>query len=282
LAAAAAFVLRPADSFSRHKIEFQPASKIDSSLAAAQDRLRVDPQDLAALVDLGSLQFQKGKEFYPDAINALEEARDLGALDPRIFYCLGIMYQEVGLYPFALDEYKRYLRHYPNDRDIRMLEAKLLYKQGRYLEAVSEYERLKYRYPKDGLIEENLGLSLWGAKAVDRAAESFNLLKSSKDENQAKRAEFYLGEIALAQDQAQAALDHFLACRPQAASPSFGVAPYQVDAALAAAYEKLGRSDEAKASWQKVLTESPDDAASKQAKAALRGHPRRSAKKRRR
>lgn len=171
-------VLQDAGSFSHSKIEFPPLPQVNAAIAAAQERLKVNPQDITTLVELGTLHFEKGKEFYPDAINELEEARELGALDPRIFYCLGIMYQEVGLYSFALEEYKRYLRHYPDDKETRMLEAKLLYRQKNYPEAVSEYERLKFHYPNDILIEENLGLSLWAAKEVDRAVESFTQLES--------------------------------------------------------------------------------------------------------
>src|SRR5581483_7669885 len=88
---------RPSASFTRRKIDFPAPPKLDAAIAAAQERLKADPQDLPALVELGTLHFQKGKDSYPDAINELEEARDLGALDARVFYCLGVMYQEVGL-----------------------------------------------------------------------------------------------------------------------------------------------------------------------------------------
>lgn len=263
---AMSLLLRDAGSFSRRKIEFAPLPQLDAAIASAQERLKVDSQDIAALVELGTLHFEKGKDFYPDGINELEEARELGALDPRIFYCLGIMYQEVGLYPFALEEYRRYLRHYPDDKEIRMLAAKLLYKQGSYAEAVSEYERLKYHYPNDSLIEENLGLSLWGAKAVDRAVESFDQLKGM-GVDQAKRAEFYLGQIALDQGQYASAIEHLARCQPEPGGPGFGIEPEKIYAAQALAYEKSGQLEEAKAAWEKVLSSSPDDA---KAKTALR------------
>ncbi|MDE2237988.1 MAG: tetratricopeptide repeat protein, partial [Elusimicrobia bacterium] len=149
------------------KFEFPAPPRLDAAVSAAQDRLKINPNDLAALTELGMLHFQQGREHYPEAINELEEARDLGALDPRIFYCLGVMYQDVGLYHFAIEEYQRFLRHYPEDREVRLLEAKLLYQQQRYDEAVTEYERLKFSNPKDSLVEENLGLSFLGAKNID-------------------------------------------------------------------------------------------------------------------
>src|SRR4029079_9664924 len=123
--------------------------QLNSQISTAQDRLKANPQDISALVELGTLLFEKGKDSYVDAINDLEEALDLGALDPRIFYCLGIMYQEEGLYPFALTDYKDVMHHAPEDKEVRMLTAKLYYRMGLFNEAVGEYERLKFSDPSD-------------------------------------------------------------------------------------------------------------------------------------
>ena len=131
----------------RRHAEFPSPPQVASQIAAAQERLKANPQDIAALVELGTLKFEKGRDSYVEAIGDLEEARDLGALDARIFYCLGIMYQEEGLFPFALTEYKRFLRHYPEDKEVRMLTAKLYYKMGLFSEAVNEYDRLKFQDP---------------------------------------------------------------------------------------------------------------------------------------
>jgi tetratricopeptide (TPR) repeat protein len=258
--------LRDSGSFARRKIEFPPLPQLNASIAAAQERLKGNPHDIATLVELGTLHFEKGKEFYPDAINELEDARELGALDPRIFYCLGIMYQEVGLYPYALDEYRRFLRHYPDDKEIRMLAAKLLYKQGEYTEAVSEYERLKFNFPNDGLIEENLGLSLWGAKAVERAIESFGLLKAQGGD-QGKRAQFYLGQIAIDKGDFSGALGHLEQALIPAGSSGYGLPVERVYTALGTAYQKTNKLDEAKAAWERVVAAAPEDA---KAKAALK------------
>lgn len=253
----------------RRKADFPPPPQIDAALAAAENRLKENTQDIPALVQLGILHFQKGKEFYTDAINELEEARDLGALDSRIFYCLGIMYQETGLYPFAMEEYKRYLRNHSGDKEVRMLLAKLLYQQGQFVEAVSEYERLKFSFPKDALIEENLGLSLWGAKLTDRAMESFNQLKTYGPE-QARHAEFYLGQIDYGAGRYESALAHLQASLPQGPpSEKWGVQvpPEKIHAALATVYQKLGAFEDAKRGWELVLGLSPKDA---KAQAALK------------
>ena len=233
-----------------------PAARLEAAIAGAQERLKSNPQDIPALEELGLLHFQKGKEYYPEGINELEQARELGALDPKIFYYLGLMYQEVGLYSYALDDYRRFLRHYPEDKEARLLAAKLLYGQGEFSEAILEYERLKARFPKDPLIEENLGLSLREAKQTERAVASFKELRAFPGDT-AKRAELYLGQLALDLGRYQEALDHLSQCRLAPGSPGFGIPADQVDYALATAYQKAGRLEEAGGVWEEFLKEIP-------------------------
>ena len=258
------FVLR-AKPLPRRRVDFPAPPQLNSQISTAQDRLKANPQDISALVELGTLLFEKGKDSYVDAISDLEEARDLGALDPRIFYCLGIMYQDEGLYPFALTEYQRFLRHYPEDKEIRLLAAKLYYRMGLFPEAVGEYERLKFTSPADPLVEENLGLSLWGAKLMDRALGSFDQLKTYGGDF-GRRAEFYKGQIALEAGKYQEAADHFAQCGV-AASPLPGIPDERVYTGLGMALQKLSRWDEAKAAWEAVLKAAPKDP---KARAALR------------
>jgi tetratricopeptide (TPR) repeat protein len=254
----------------RPRVEFPEPPGLNAQIASAQDRLKTNPQDISALVELGTLLFEKGQDSYIDAINDLEEARDLGALDPRIFYCLGIMYQEEGLYPFALTEYQRFLRHYPDDKEIRLLAAKLDYRMGLFPDAVGEYERLKFTNPSDPLVEENLGLSLWGAKLMDRAQGSFDQLKTYGGDF-GRRAEFYKGQIALENGSYQEAADHF-AQVGIAAGPLPGIPDERVYTGLGMALQKLSRWDDAQAAWEAVLKAQPKDP---KAQAALREADRR-------
>ncbi len=249
-----AFMLREKPLPRRHA-DFPSPPQVASQISAAMERLKTNPQDIAALVEIGTLKFEKGKDFYVEAISELEEARDLGALDPRIFYCLGIMYQEEGLFPFALTEYKRFLRHYPDDKEVRMLTAKLYYKMGLFPDAVGEYERLKFSDPSDPLVEENLGMSLWGAKLVDRAAGSFAQLKTLGGDY-ARRADFYLGQIALEAGKFQEAYDHFVAV---GIAPLPGLDPQRAPTGLAMAAQKLGKWEEARVAWEAALKAAPTD-----------------------
>ena len=250
----------------RPRADFPARPRIEAAIAAAQVRLAANPQELAALVELGMLHFENGAQTYPDAVNELEEARRLGSLDSRIFYCLGVMYQELGLYPFALEEYQRHLRNSPDDKEVRALAAKLYYRQGDYNAAVKEYERLRYHDPNDPLIIENLGLSLWGAKLTERAVESFEALKVAGG-LPGRRAQFYLGQIALEAGRYQEALGLMQGSLPDDAEPDYGIPKDRMHAAVAMVWQKLGRSDEARDAWQRVLKFAPSDA---KAQAALR------------
>lgn len=241
----------------KRRVDFPPPPQLIAKIAGAQDRLRANPQDIAALVELGALLFEKGQDSYVEAISALEEARELGALDPKIFYCLGIMYQEEGLFPFALTEYKRFLRHYPEDKEVRMLAAKLYYRMGMMSEALSEYERLKFLNPKDPIVEENIGLSLRGVKQMDRALASFGQLKTYGGDF-ARRAEFYLGQISFDAGKYQEAADHFALCGADTAELP-GIPAQLLHSTRAMAFQKLGRWEEAKASWEAVLKADPKD-----------------------
>ncbi len=247
---------------------FPSPPRVEAQISAVQERLKVNPQDISALVELGTLKFEKGRAAYIEAIGDLEEARDLGALDPRIFYCLGIMYQEEGLFHFALTEYKRFLRHYPEDKEVRMLTAKIYYRMGLFTEAIGEYERLKFSNPADPLIEENLGLSLWGGKLIERAAGSFSQIKTVGGDY-ARRAEFYLGQMALEGERFQEAYDHFVAIGHDTLP---GLEPQRIPTGLAMAAQKLGKWEEARLSWETALKAMPGDA---KATAALKESTRR-------
>ena len=130
------------------------------------------------------------------------------------------------------------------------------------------------KFPKDALIEENLGLSLWSAKDVDRAIDSFTQL-GSYGGDAALRAQFYLGQIGMEKADYKGAVDHFLKVEP-ADAHDIGLPPEKRALALAQAYQKAAMLPEAKAAYEKLLTLTPNDA---KAKSALRDINRRLPKK---
>ena len=138
-----------------------PGGQLDKKIADIEESLKNNPEDLKTLFEAGLLKFRKGPAFYPGAIADLEKARQLGLADERLFYYLGVMYQGVGLYDFACEEYHKFLRNHPGDFEISMRLAKLDYDALRFSESARGYETLKLKYPKNPVVLENLTLALW-------------------------------------------------------------------------------------------------------------------------
>ena len=156
-------VNRTPPDFPRTTSDFMQAGKAERRLAELQALLAANPDDMRALAEAGRLKYQLGAARYVEAIADLEKARALGLADARTFYYLGAMYQAVGLYDFAAQEYKRFLNNFPDDREARMLLAKLCYAAGDFPGAIREYETL-LKGGEDPVLLENLALARWKNK----------------------------------------------------------------------------------------------------------------------
>lgn len=154
-------VNRALPDFPRLPSDFMQAAKAEHRLSELQPVLAADPDDMQALAESGRLKYQLGPARYVEAIADLERARGLGLVDPRSFYYLGNMYQAVGLYDFAAQEYRKFLNNYPGDSEVRMLLAKLSYAAGDYAGAVRGYEDLLKDARPDPVLLENLALARW-------------------------------------------------------------------------------------------------------------------------
>ncbi len=248
------------------------ADRLARRIAVAEERLKTDPENIELLTRAGELHFQAGPAEYATAINELEDALDLGALNPSIFYDLGVMYQSEGLYPFALKEYDRYLRHFPHATDVAMRKAKLLYEAGRYEEAADEYADLLRGRPSDPLLKENLALSLWRAKKGDEAKQILSqMMASGRNRPEAIRARYYMGRIAFEEKDFAGAQTAFESCAAQGGVPGPGIGPADLARDLAKTYQALKKYRDAAAQWKLVLAQDPKD---KQAAQAVRRYAR--------
>lgn len=133
--------------------------QIDSKLKKAEQKLEKTPNDLRALVDKGVYCYFKGPDHIADALNAFNSAWQLGALDMRIFYFSGILYENLSLFEEAQRQYERFLRHEPSDREIQLRLARLLFRMGKWDEAIDAYQELASDNPKDVTALVNCGLA---------------------------------------------------------------------------------------------------------------------------
>lgn len=134
---------------------------LEKRLARVEARIAEDPSDIKALYESGQLKFLKGPASYADAAADLERSREGGLTEPRLFYYLGAVYQGLGLYDFAEDEYRRYLNNSPGDLETRLALAKIAYLKGDYAAAGSMYAELAAERPRDPLVLENQALAAW-------------------------------------------------------------------------------------------------------------------------
>jgi Tfp pilus assembly protein PilF len=158
--------------FPRSSPDLIRSASAERRLAELASTLEAAPEDIKALEEAGRLKFQLGQQHYIAAIADLERARELGLADARSFYYLGVMYQSVGLYDFAAQEYRKFLSNFPDDAEVRMLLAKLYYAAEDFPGAVREYETLQRAGGKDPVLLENLALARWKNKQDYAAALS--------------------------------------------------------------------------------------------------------------
>ncbi len=121
--------------------------------------LAKNPKDLTALVNRGVVFFEMGQDHYSDALNALTQARRDGAIDRRVFYYLGVLYEDLSVFDEAEKQYARFLNNEPGDREIRLRLARLLFRMGKWDSAIEHYHMLLEQNPKDVTTLVNLGLA---------------------------------------------------------------------------------------------------------------------------
>lgn len=93
--------------------------------------------------------YQKGPDYYVDAMNALEKARALGATNEHLFFYAGVMYDALGLPDYASNELTKYLHHHPDDYETMVRLANVYFGQKRYEEAEALYKKALHEWPKD-------------------------------------------------------------------------------------------------------------------------------------
>ncbi|MDQ7773601.1 MAG: hypothetical protein RDU13_08765 [Elusimicrobiales bacterium] len=244
---------------------------VDKRLARAEARIASDPSDIKALYESGQLKFLKGPAFYAAAAADFERAREGGLLEPKLFYYLGAVYQGLGLYDFAGDEYRRYLNNRPGDLETRLSLAKIAYLKGDYAAAESMYADLAAERPRDPLVLENQALAAW--KNGGAWAEPLAALRGL-GERAAGRADLAEGLIAHGSgDHARAAELLSLA----AASPAAGADLADIWRRLADSRRRVNDEAGAMAALRELLRLEPGD---KEASARLSSLEKAAARKR--
>ncbi len=236
--------------FPRQPSEFRSAAALETVESAARAALDKRPDDIDALLQLVVAGFERGPDRYEEALKNLEKARDLGALDDRIFYYAGALYEAKGVPEFAAPEYEKFLRRHPDDLETRLRLGNLYYRLEELDKSAEAYRRVLAKKPGDTLVSFNLAFVLRDRKNWTEALEA---LKPFTEGGRAlpTGGRKLLGDIYRGLEDPRRALDHY-----QAELVAGGDSP-ELAAAMAAAFEDNGEPDAAAERWQRVLQFDP-------------------------
>jgi len=263
---AAAVVVRRPHPWARADIPAAQPRSADERLGELDRELAKNPSSLPALAEKGIILYRKGPAFYIKAIGALEDARDKGALDARIFRCLGEMYAQTGLPDYAAREYVRYLNNFPDNREARLLLGKSYYSSAKYRKAADEFSKLLERGGGDIIALENLALSLYKSGDKTGAENIFSRMRGLGPQA-ARRAAFSQAGMAFEGGDYQSAAKALEELKNVSADAT--LSRPEVLRLYAKSLGKLGRNAESCDVWSELSALLPDDAEAKKEAARL-------------
>lgn len=228
--------------------------------AASLSVLSARPDDITAHVDLAIASFEGGSGEYVKGLEYLERARDLGALDDRLFYYAGVMYEAQNLADYAVSEYEKYLRWHPDDLETRLRLANVFYRLDELDKSIEAYRLVLAGKPNDPLVSYNLAMAHRDKKNWREGREA---LKPFLDFGIPLPVGGHklLGDLTRGAGDPQQALAEYEKERAVSGDSA------DLASGMAHAAESLGRSDLAIERWNKVLELDP---ANREARARLR------------
>jgi tetratricopeptide (TPR) repeat protein len=236
--------------FPRESSEFQAPDALEKTKADAEALVQKEPENMSGWVDLAVTAFQRGPDSYVEGLEALERARDLGALDDRLFYYAGVMYESKGLLDYARPEYERFLRHHPGDLETRLRLGNLYYRTDELDKAIEQYEKVLQAKPLDPLVAFNLAVAYkdkerWsdGLRLVDEVLKNGRHLPNGEQK--------LLGDLHRGSGNLSKAMEHYNLALSQQKDDA------ELWEAVSLTYEDLKDYSQAAAGWKRVLELNP-------------------------
>ncbi|MCX7940387.1 MAG: tetratricopeptide repeat protein [Endomicrobia bacterium] len=171
---------------------------IDKKIELITAKIKLFPDNLEHMVDLGVYYFVKGPKYYDMAINILHNAWKLGSTDIRIFYYLGCMYEFLKFYELAAIEYSKFLRNVPDDIEVLIRLGNVYYKLNKLNEAYIYLEKVLKRDKNNIVALANMGFLYYQNKNYDVSKEYFLKvvkLAQKRRVTEPRNVNYYLGRI---------------------------------------------------------------------------------------
>lgn len=249
--------------FPRESSAFPKPAKLEKIQSRALSRLKDHPDDPSAWMTLTEAYFQRGPDRYLEGLEAMEKARELGTLDPRLFYYAGVMYEAKGLLDFARPDYERFLRHFPRDGEVRVRLGNLCYRTNDLECSARQFARVLESSPGDAVVSFNLAMVY---RDLERWGEGLTLLKRFVDKGWTLPAggDILLGDIYRGLEEYGRALEHY-----NASLSSHKNDPKLMEA-LALTHEGLGNIPDAIDHWKRLRDLDPKNRLARRKLRALR------------
>src|SRR3989339_281628 len=232
--------------------QYLPPEKLNKLILDARQKIEESPEEISSYIDAGIANYQKGIDSYPDAINQLQKAFKLGAMDIRILFYLSIMYDELNLTDKAFNYYEKYLRNNSKDVYIRLRYGNLYFRLNRYDSASEQYEMVLAKEPNNQTAIINLAMSYKARDMYDEALEKFKKAQELKpaltSEVLVKIAELYYIKNDFAN--AEICYNKVLENKPESIVALSG---------LSQTFLKLNKNDDAKKCIENILSLDPNN-----------------------
>ncbi|HAX61919.1 MAG TPA: hypothetical protein DCX95_05115 [Elusimicrobia bacterium] len=243
---------RKKEEFLKSSTQYLPVEKLNKIIINTRARIEENPEDIFSYIECGIALYQKGKDYYPEAVNQLQKALRLGAVDIRMFFYLAIMYDELNLTDKAFNYYEKFLRNRPQDFYMRLRYGNLFFRLNRYESASEQYETALSLEPKNQMALLNLALSYKARDMYDESLEKFKLAQAVNPvlspEILIKIAETYL--IKKDFISAETYYKKVIEKKPNSSAAFLG---------LGETYLNMNKKPEAKNCFQKVLSIEPSN-----------------------
>lgn len=192
---------------------FSPVSlsptEAKSRAESAKNHVQSYPEDFNAYSQLAIAYFYMGPNYYADALNALDRARDLGATSESLFYYAGIMYDVMGLPEYAVNELEKFHRHSPGDYETSIRLANLYWRTKRTDQVMVLYKQLIDRWPNDPTIWFNYAIIQKEKSQLDDALQSLAKVMKLSSGQLPEGGQYLQGEIARLKGQEDQAMGFY-------------------------------------------------------------------------
>jgi tetratricopeptide (TPR) repeat protein len=152
--------------------------KYGARVSALKAWLHEHPDDVAAWKDLGLLQ--RGHGGFSEAEKAFSQAKRLDPNDLQSRYALADIYDNLGRFPESVDEYATLISMERNDKiterlvsALQLVNAKNLYVQGKFPQAIREFEQILSSHPDNEIAHFYLGLIYSREEETARAVDAY-------------------------------------------------------------------------------------------------------------